>query len=536
MDVHDLDIQRLVRTGKLQELFQSLDEGDRIRFSKEAEMLLGMYSTFYLTKNILGYTKLGNFHRQMCNHFDDWFYYNVLVLAPRQHYKTTCLNIGGNIRHGLIDPDIQICILMHSLDKAKEVLGELRSHYISNEKFRDLYPDHAVRVYKEEGSMFKFTTPARKKMFLRQPTFTAASIMKKLVSSHYNLFVYDDIVDDENSATLELREKVKDHYGLTSPMIIDRSKDGVKWMRMYGTHWHYEDLYKEILYEDRETNYWKKMVRAAEWNEADPESGQKKHFILFPEQWNQKLLDDERKKLGDYRYSCLYLNEPVPAEDRVMKPENLRYYDPNIRIMTPLNKCITVDPAASAETGKGDPTVISAFAMDHQSNIYVLDISKKFLKVNEIVEEILHFHILHNIRDIGIESVSLSKWLLQLLEQRIEEELLNINLIPMKRDAYRSGVSRIQKKGEGGRQERVAGFLNQGQILLRKDEPLKEYIIMEISQWPHTRHDHFMDTITDAIEILKPPFLMKNNSDQYRKPILKIGARGNFQTGYNTRA
>jgi phage terminase large subunit-like protein len=212
-----------------------------------------------------------------------------------------------------------------------------------------------------------------------------------------------------------------------------------------------------------------------------------------------------------------------------MDPTKVRTFDPE-KLPALLNKCITVDPASSTDTAKGDPTLIGAFAMDHKSNVYILDVSRKWLPVDEIVDEIIYMHKLHGIRDIGVERVALSKWLIQLLDKRIKDETLNINLIEITRDPS------IRKKGEGGRQERVAGFLNQGQILIRNEEPEKEIIMRELGEWPSGRFDDFMDTLTDAIEILKPPHILKNTANQYRMPPRTLAGRSNIQTGYSYRS
>ena len=507
-------------------LFNAMDEGEQLRFMPEVETILGMASTFYLGKYILGYDKAGKFHRELCDWFDANFYYNLLILVPRQHYKTTFLNITGNIRNILNDPDVEIAGMMHVEDKAKEVLNEMKSHFLYNEKFRDLNKAHAVNTKKEEGTSLKFTTPARKKLFLRQPTISANSIDKGLVSSHFTRFDFDDVVTDKNAATPELRDKTYRSYTLCMSMIKQMSETGVPWQHVFGTPWHFDDTYSRIQRLPGFDRTWKLFHRSIEWNEEDEETGEKKHFILFPEEWDQNRIDDRRESMSGFDFACQYMCTPVVKGQEVMDPSKVREYDEEIKIVTPLNKCITVDPASSTNKAKGDPTVISAFAIDHQSNIYVLDVSRKWLEVDEIVDEIVNMHKLHNIRDIGVERVALSKWLIQLLDKKIKDETLNVNIIEITRDPS------IRKKGEGGRQERVAGYLNMGKILIRMEEPEKEIILRELGEWPSGRYDDFMDTLTDAIEILKPPVILKNKGNQYRRPPRTLGGRANHQTGY----
>ena len=530
MDVSKDQVLKLWQRGELPTLFNAMDKGERLRFMPEVETILGMASTFYLGKYILGYDKGGRIHREMCDFYDENFNSNMIVLIPRQHYKTTFLNVTGNIRNALNDPNVELCILVHNIEKSEEMFMEIKSHFLYNEKFRDLYPGHATHTNKQEGTKSKFTTPARTKKFLRQPTFSANSIDKGLVSSHFTRFIYDDIVSQKNSRTPELRDSTYQSYSLTLPMIKQMNTQGIPWQHIYGTPWHFDDVYARLQDQNKDTGYFNVFCRPVEWNEEDEVSGNKQHFILFPEEWTQERIDYCRQELGQFEFSCQYMCTPVVKGQEVMDPTKLREFDFDVFNTSPLNKCITVDPASSTDSAKGDPTVISAFAIDYQSNIYTLDVSRKWLEVNEIVDEIVHMHKLHNIRDIGVERVALSKWLIQLLDKKIKDESLNVNIIEMTRDPS------IKKKGEGGRQERVAGYLNQGQILIRKNEPEKEMILRELGEWPSGRYDDFMDTLTDAIEILKPPMILKNKGNQYRMPPRQLGGRANHQTGYSYRS
>lgn len=516
--------------GTLHELFDAMDAGEKLRFMPSVERILGMASTFYLGKYILGYDKAGEIHRELCQWYDDNFKYCLLIMIPRQHFKTSFINIAANVRFGLNDPDIELNVEMNVEKMARNVLQELKSHYIANEKFRELYPAHATQSKKDEGTAFEFTTPARKKKYLRLPTFSANSVDKSIVSSHFTLWKFDDIVDDKNSATAEWRDKVYTAYTRCQAMMKQMSATGIPWQHVIGTPWHHDDTYARLQRVTGFKDHWRVFHRRVEWNEEDEETGEKKHIFLFPEEWNETRLDSIRNSMNPYDFSCQYYCTPTVEGQRAMESSKIRRFRTEQIDKIPMNMCITVDPASSVNRAKGDPTVIAAYGMDAKSNVYTLGVSRKWLAVDEIVDEIVHFHKLYNIRDIGVERVALSKWLIQLFDKRIKADLLNVNLIEITRDP------RISKKNEGGRQERVAGFLNKGQILVSADEPEEEIIFREFDEWPHGRYDDYMDTLTDAIEILKPPVILKNTGQQYRMPPRTLAGRGNVQTGYSYRS
>jgi hypothetical protein len=343
--------------------------------------------------------------------------------------------------------------------------------------------------------------------------------------------VYDDIVDKDNVSSADMRKKVWEAYSLTLPMIKGLNRSGLPWQRFYGTRWHFDDVYSKIIENNKDAEYFKIFVRAAEWNEINEETGEKEHKILFPEQVTQKILDYKRLTLGPYQYACQFLNNPVPDGQMAMDPSKLREFDGSKKMTTPLNWCICVDPAGALEAAEGDATIISVFSMDHLGNIRIHDVRRKYLEVNEIVNEIIDCHKLYNIRDIGIEKVALSKWLIQLLEKRIKDETLHVNLVPITRDPRQS-----KKLGPNSRQQRCCGYLKEGHILIEKDLEEKEYVKGEMGQWPSGKNDHFIDTLTDSIEMLKPAMILKNTANQYRMPPRTLAGRSNIQTGYSYRS
>ena len=78
----------------------------------------------------------------------------VLILVPRGHLKSTIVTIAHNIQWLINYPNIRI--RLHSAT-AKQVEGfyrELRSHFISGEKFRMLFPEF-VPTGKKSGKVLQ---------------------------------------------------------------------------------------------------------------------------------------------------------------------------------------------------------------------------------------------------------------------------------------------------------------------------------------------------------------------------------------------
>jgi hypothetical protein len=498
----------------------ALSSGEKLRLSIEAERALGKRDTYYLTKHILGYDKLNDtFHRAMCRFFDQHINEVQLHLHPRGHYKTTCQTIGGKTRLALMNSNTTIMIIANTIQNAESFLREIKMHFIANEKFRRLYPEHAVNTRKEEGTSDAFTTPARTKPWIRMHTFEAVSIDKALVSRHFLHGHYDDIVDNLNINTSDLRRKVLQAYSDSLSLIDGKTPLGLPWHHMVGTRWHMDDAWGHLIDERHEQLHI--FLTQAIWKEPDPAGGYRTR-ILFPEEFSEEKLDFIRKKQGPAKFSALYLNNPVPSDEAALDPDFIQYYDQSDIDDKRLRTVITVDPASSYESRQGDPTVIAAFSMDTESNLYVREIRRGWWNPDEIVSQILDTYKVFNTKEIGIEAVAFSKWLCFYVDKAKKDSGFYFNVIPIKRDAH-------QKKHI--RQERIIPFHRNRKIFFRKDEPEMEIVLREMREYPSGRYDDFLDTLTDSIEMLKPPAKRKKRVEIRRPNHILEGV--NFQTGYN---
>ena len=511
------------------QIVQGLTEGQKLRFSKEAERTMGMHSTYFLAKNILGYTKLDNdFHYHACMAYDKYFNVNSFHLHPRKHYKTTMFTVAGNIRRNLVDPDVSIAIITNSLDiNGREFMEEIKSFYLDSPKFRDLYPEHATHKAREEGTSLKFTSPARVNKAVRMPTFSAFSSERSITGCHFTgPLHFDDIVDEKNSSTEDQMEKIYRNYKSTLATAPPNAV-GIPWHNCVGTRWHFYDPWARIMEKDNFHKNFYFLRTEAEWNELD-NNGNTVHKRLCPTIYSQEWLDYYREEMGEYMYSCLFLNSPVAEGQMAMNPDWLRTYSPHEKRDVPVRKCITVDPASSVQSSKGDFTVISAFSMDADSNIRVLEVCRGKWNLDEIIQHICDMHKRLGIIDIGVEAVNFQEWLCFKLEQHMRENHMYFRMTPIRRSSHQ------RKKGTGGRQERVIPYLRDGKIWVRKDEPEMEIIRREMREYPYGRFDDFLDTLTDAIELIRPPGRRTGKPIAYRQPPVTLRGHGNFQTGYTS--
>lgn len=300
--------------------------------------------------------------------------------------------------------------------------------------------------------------------------------------------------------------------------------DKNKWHHVVGTHWHMDDTYAHLLKKYKDKDAFKKFITSAYFKKGDNTE------ILFPEEFSMEILDDIRRgyeEEGSNLFTCLYLNKPVPAGEETMSPSFLKYYDQDDLKGQPLNTVITVDPSATEQKMKGDPTVITTLSMNVDGNVYVREVRRGWWNPEEIVENIIDAHKLFNVNKIFIEAVAFQKWLAFFVERRRQEDHLRFSVNTIKRDVN------VRKNR---RLDRIIPVLRTGKLHILRDEPEKAIIFQELREFPVGRYDDFMDTLADGIEKLRPPYRPETDTIPFRMPprVLR-GGGSRFQTGYSYR-
>ena len=124
---------------------------------------------------------------------------------------------------------------------------------------------------------------------------------------------------------------------------------------------------------------------------------------------------------------------------------------------------------------------------------------------------------------ICVEDVAFSKWLGQELERQMRESGLSCIVEQVKRDP------RLTKQD---RQKKLVFPLRGGKIRVRVDEPELVSLKNELRGFPKGRYDDILDTLTDVVEYLNPPWGTQSEVAGYRKPPRTPPGNTNFQTGY----
>jgi hypothetical protein len=519
--------------GNYEDILNEMSKGATIRVAKDAERELAIRDTWYLGYHVLGYDWLDSeFHPALARYLDQHWDQCQLHLHPRGHLKTTLLTITATTRRILLDPNHTEGIMANTDDNASKMLGGIKSHFIENNKFRDLFPEHAVRKKFDEGTTEKFSTPARTKKWITESTVETFSVKKAAVSRHYSHVTFEDIQDDKNAKTKSLRDDVDRRFGETLSLLNPDPKTGLILWTMVGTRWHHDDVYGRLLKSIKHTHNKSNIAVLITEFENNGE-------LLFPERRTWDYFDDMLDRQKEYVFNCQYRNTPIRDDQKDFFTEDLEYYDyvPNKQpFKDRFNRYLLVDPGGWDEKGgviHRDACVIAVYDVNTDGHIWLRKVYRGVWNPDEQQNKFFEaYRAWTPIRDIGIESVAWQKALSFYIRRRAERESLHFEVTDIKRG--------IKSKHE--RHKSFGGYLANGEIHIPKypDDPKYDedrrnvrILIRELDESPAGETDDILDTLADCVEIMNVPRKRKKKRDAYRKPSRTWAGNRNIQTGYS---
>ena len=439
----------------------------------DLERHLCQTSLKYLCVEKLGFKDWDVCHDEM----DTWYCHNrdkffKIILIPRYHLKTSILTIGRTIQDVLNEPDTKILLASAVWDNARSFLAEIKK-YLELGELPMLFGSFQSDKWNQDEIVIR-----QRRRPDKSPTVDTAGIEKTLTSQHYDIIRADDLVTRETCTTKEQMSKVKKFHNdllkLVSP------KNGR--IDLIGTAWHYNDLYQELLEEnklrvergepEKYTTYIRKATRDGSFDTP----------VIFPKMWNISKLKDVRFSIGSYEYDCNFNNTPVSDSTQLFK-KPFRYWD--TLGDNPVH-AITVDLAASDITS--DFVVITDCAMTQSNQLCVVEYARGHFDVSQTMEEIFKMaqkHLMHQkVRKVGVEAVAYQKVFVKMLEEEMRKRNIFFEVIPIRQN--KNKVMRILDK------EGLLPRYQSGNLLLKRGMVELED---ELEKFPVGKHDDILDTI-----------------------------------------
>ena len=388
-----------------------------------------------LARDVLGYDLLTSLHM-------GWFYElvankNLLFLAPRDHFKTTCITEVYPVFRIINNRAIRILLVNEILQNGKDFLREIKEN-LQSESFKNVFGDLTRGNMKWSETSIHLKSDRVNK----DPTISVAGTMGTINSKHVDLIIVDDPVSIKNSATLAQRKKLMRWFRETLfPILAPNGQ-----MIVTGTRWHFDDMYGEMLKRGNFNN-WRKIVLTA----IDKEGK-----VLFPERFTLEKFAELKENMTTPFFNSQYMNDPSGMEGNSLKWEWIKWYT-TCPAIDQMKIYQGVDLAISKKEGAAYFAHVT-IGVPAEGDIYVLDIHRERLDFPSQCKIIKAKARLYNPIVCAIENNSYQEAMPQWLRSDPEAKRLPIKGVPSCNDKiaeissmgilFSNGVIRIKDEHE----------------------------------------------------------------------------------------
>lgn len=230
-----------------------------------------------------------------------------VVLMPRGHAKTTW---GNTILLSWLlsrNSSLRVGLVSNTSTQAEAFSRAIRWTLGTNARQQEIFGDLTGPVKWTDSEWITKGSPLHG---TKDVSCYAVGTGGPIISKRFDLILADDILDEENTATRNQREKVETWFWKTLRPCLAPGGSVI----VLGTRWAEGDLYEQLINEKK----WPTFVRSA------IEDGQ----ALWPELWPLERLEQEREAMGSALFACSYLNDVSGLQaGNVFRREWFRYFD-----------------------------------------------------------------------------------------------------------------------------------------------------------------------------------------------------------------
>ena len=220
-----------------------------------------------------------------------------VMLAPRGSGKTTIITTGLLPWIIATNPGIRIGLFSQKAEKAEAMSAAIMETISESVEFIEIFGnlrgDHkwtASEWLRKDSPHFKTKD--------RTMVTGGAAQSSSAVSKRFDLLILDDVLDENNTATIDQREKLETWFWKT--LKPTQAAEGCA-VLVIGTRWVEDDLYQKLI----ESNKWPSLVIPA--ITVDPETSEERSY--WPAIWPLERLYAEREDVGWDNFACSYLND-----------------------------------------------------------------------------------------------------------------------------------------------------------------------------------------------------------------------------------
>lgn len=292
---------------------------------------------------------------------------NGVILEPRGHAKTTWANTIFLSYLIAKNPNIRIGLISNTAKQANAFSRAIRFNFEANEFHREIFGDLVGPNKWTDMEWIQRDSPLHA---TNNVTLYSQGAGGAIISKRFDLIICDDILDQENTASVDQIEKVDTWFWQTLKPCLAPGGSII----VIGTRWAEGDLYQRLIDPvEKDGKAWPAMVRGA-LSYAPDDENHDNPIPLWPDYWTLEKLEKERIDMGSAMFACSYLNDISGImEGNIFKRAWFNYYGgPQDKFMPRRNLRwkMGVDLASSVRE-RADYTARVIIAIDEDNNVYV---------------------------------------------------------------------------------------------------------------------------------------------------------------------
>lgn len=476
----------------------STSEGVEELSSEDLKRLrdLGMNDLYFFSRGILGYRDLvPRVHRGMCQFLAETAPgERRLLLAPRGHFKTT-LGLANDLREVCKNPNIRILLANESGLNASTMLEEIKQHILGNQRFRTFYP-YVIPRKTADTTWNRQSILLPRQLIAREPTIMTIGVGGAVVSFHFDLLDFDDLIGEEAYQSPPVMNRAVDWLNHSVSLLMAPAESR---MILRGTRWRYNDLYAHAM---ERMGFISQRSKAVVVNQTtgkiEPLFKERFSLEFFasimeadPEQWAAQYANDPADvAFADFQRAWLRWYTVAPDGDIRWKDFDGTTHKEEIK---KLHVYTHVDPSVG-DTPDSDSQAVMTVGVNSQGQVFLLDAWQLRVDPLMLVEKIFEVADRFHPKLFSIESTAFQKSLRYFVEQEAKRRGKYLRI-----EDYRPSTRKTK-------QARIRGalqpYFSSGMVFVRQSQI---NFVEQFLAFGRTDDDHMMDGLAQGPAFWRTP-------------------------------